>query len=167
MIQLEDISKSFSSKTVLDNVSFQFPKQKRIALIGANGAGKTTLLNILCGLEEADGGRVILPGQFQIGYLPQEPNPSPKPNILAEAMSGATKLEMLRLEIESSLKQLESDHSENAIKAHESLEVQFQSLGGYALEAKTKSILAGLGFNDKQLSISPKDLGQINRHQFS
>ncbi|SMF55443.1 ribosomal protection-like ABC-F family protein [Pseudobacteriovorax antillogorgiicola] len=158
MIQLDQLSKSFASKTVLDAVSFQFPSQKRIALIGANGAGKTTLLNILCGLEEPDSGKVISPGQFQIGYLPQEPNPRPESTIIEEAKAGAKTVMSIQKDLQASISRLEQDHSEDALKHHEALEAEFQRLDGYSLEAKAKSILAGLGFAEEKLTSHPTAL---------
>lgn len=50
MIILQNLTKRFGSKILVDDFSYQFPKQSSIALIGANGAGKTTLLNMICQL---------------------------------------------------------------------------------------------------------------------
>ena len=66
MLQIKNISKSFSGKTILKDISYIFPEHKRIALIGVNGAGKTTLLNILCGLEEYDKGEPLFQKKFAL-----------------------------------------------------------------------------------------------------
>ena len=65
----------------LDNVSFTVPAGKYAVLMGRTGCGKTTLLEIICGLRQPRGGRVIvadrdvtheLPGERGIGYVPQD-----------------------------------------------------------------------------------------------
>lgn len=53
MIQLEEVS-----KFVLSDVSLYVPEGEIVGLVGASGAGKTTLLRLICGLLQADGGRV-------------------------------------------------------------------------------------------------------------
>lgn len=55
---LEDITKSFGERTVLQNVSLEIPSGGHIAIMGESGAGKTTLARIAAGLERADSGRV-------------------------------------------------------------------------------------------------------------
>lgn len=57
-IVIEDLSRSFGDKKVLDNFCATFPHGKVSVIVGASGCGKTTLLRILMGLETPDGGRV-------------------------------------------------------------------------------------------------------------
>lgn len=158
MLTLDKLSKSFGEKIIIENSSFQFPKGERIAIAGPNGAGKTTLLNILCGIEEADSGSIRTPSDFQIAYLPQEPSPTPEPTVLKEAQSGSRKIFSLQKKLEESLRNLESQHSPEAINYHEQLEAEYQMLGGYSLEAKTQAILNGLGFRDGMIEQSPLEL---------
>ncbi len=60
ILQINNISKSFSGIKVLDNISFAIEKGKVHALLGENGAGKSTLMKILVGLLPADKGEVLL-----------------------------------------------------------------------------------------------------------
>lgn len=63
VIELKNISKSFSGVTVLDNVTFEvFPGQVH-ALVGGNGAGKSTLMKILTGVYQKDSGKILLNGK--------------------------------------------------------------------------------------------------------
>ncbi len=62
-IEVRNINKRFGNFVALDNVSLDFPTGKLAALLGPSGCGKTTLLRIIAGLEQADGGRVILDGR--------------------------------------------------------------------------------------------------------
>jgi sulfate transport system ATP-binding protein len=62
-IKVENIRKEFGNFTALGDVSLEFPTGELVALLGPSGCGKTTLLRIIAGLEQADGGRVLLDGQ--------------------------------------------------------------------------------------------------------
>ncbi|TFF85082.1 ABC transporter ATP-binding protein [Candidatus Heimdallarchaeota archaeon] len=61
MIHLENITKKFSERVVLEEISLEIG-QEIVALLGPNGAGKTTLVNIICGLLKRDGGTVSVNG---------------------------------------------------------------------------------------------------------
>ncbi|ALU41625.1 ABC transporter ATP-binding protein [Pseudoalteromonas rubra] len=58
VIEVNDVTKRFSSKCALDKVSFTLDHGHTVALVGPNGAGKTTLFSILCGFLQADAGSV-------------------------------------------------------------------------------------------------------------
>src|SRR5690606_425764 len=62
-IQVHNISKRFGDFVALDDINLDFPSGELVALLGPSGCGKTTLLRIIAGLEQADGGDVILDGE--------------------------------------------------------------------------------------------------------
>ena len=63
MLEVQNVSKSFGAKRVLDNVSLHLEKGELVSLLGVSGGGKTTLFNIIAGLLKPDGGRVLLHGR--------------------------------------------------------------------------------------------------------
>lgn len=63
MITLENLTKSFGSRVVLDGVSLEVPDGKNTVIIGASGAGKSVTLKLIVGLIEPDGGRVSVDGE--------------------------------------------------------------------------------------------------------
>ena len=71
MVSVEHLSIEFSSRPILDDVTFLINPRDRIALVGKNGAGKTTLLRLLAGVETPTAGRISKMGDLTIGYLPQ------------------------------------------------------------------------------------------------
>ena len=71
MISVEHLSIEYSSRPILDDITFLINQRERVALVGKNGAGKTTLLRILAGVETPTSGRVSKMGDLSIGYLPQ------------------------------------------------------------------------------------------------
>ena len=56
---------------LFEEVSFLVNPKEKIALVGKNGAGKSTMLKVFAGLQQSSGGRVSMPKDFKIGYLPQ------------------------------------------------------------------------------------------------
>ena len=71
MVSVEHLSIEFSSRPILDDITFLINPRDRIALVGKNGAGKTTLLRLLAGVEMPTAGRISKMGELTIGYLPQ------------------------------------------------------------------------------------------------
>lgn len=71
MIQVNNISISYSNQPLLKNVSFAVHQGEKIGFIGRNGHGKTTLLRIIIGQEHADSGDISIPRNYSIGYLEQ------------------------------------------------------------------------------------------------
>ena len=71
MLTVDHISMEFSSRPVLDDITFLINRKERIALVGKNGAGKTTLLRLIAGEYEPTVGRIARESDMTIGYLPQ------------------------------------------------------------------------------------------------
>lgn len=63
ILQTDNLSKVYGTKTVLDHVSIHVPKKSIYGLVGKNGAGKTTLMRIICGLTQQSGGSYTLLGK--------------------------------------------------------------------------------------------------------
>jgi putrescine transport system ATP-binding protein len=89
-LQIENISKRFGDQRVLNEVSFTVAKHQVLSILGKSGSGKTTLLKIIAGLEQEDGGGILLsrkrinhqpPQQRNIVYLYQEPLLFPHLNV--------------------------------------------------------------------------------------
>lgn len=71
MLTIDHISMEFSSRPVLDDITFLINRKERIALVGKNGAGKTTLLRLIAGEYQPTSGRIARETDMKIGYLPQ------------------------------------------------------------------------------------------------
>lgn len=71
LINLEQVSKSFGVKPLLDSVSLGVHEGDRIGVVGLNGGGKTTLLELLTGIEEPDSGRVSRLGGLRSAVVTQ------------------------------------------------------------------------------------------------
>ena len=84
IISLENISLSFGSRKILDNVSFKINNGQILGMLGPNGVGKSTIFNLITGLIKPDHGTIKFNGidvldypiylrtvKFKIGYVPQ------------------------------------------------------------------------------------------------
>lgn len=71
LINLEHIHLEYSSKPILNDISFLVNAKERIALVGKNGAGKTSLLRLITGKEQPTSGNISFAANITIGYLPQ------------------------------------------------------------------------------------------------
>jgi len=71
MLTVDHLSMEFSSRPVLDDITFLINRKERIALVGKNGAGKTTLLRLIAGEYQPTAGRIAREADMTIGYLPQ------------------------------------------------------------------------------------------------
>ncbi|MFC7448730.1 ABC-F family ATP-binding cassette domain-containing protein [Rhodococcus daqingensis] len=71
LINLEQVSKSFGIKPLLDSVSLGVQEGERIGVVGLNGGGKTTMLEVLAGIEAPDSGRVSRVGGLRMAVVTQ------------------------------------------------------------------------------------------------
>lgn len=73
LLTVENVSKRYTERKLLDAISFVINEKEKIGLIGVNGTGKSTLLKIIAGVENADEGTIQTNGSKTISYLPQDP----------------------------------------------------------------------------------------------
>lgn len=71
-IELEQISKSYGERTLIQDYNYIFLKNDRIGIIGPNGCGKTTLLKMINGIVQPDTGTIEIGQTIKIGYFSQE-----------------------------------------------------------------------------------------------
>jgi ABC transport system ATP-binding/permease protein len=72
IVELHKISKSFADKKILDGFSYNFNRKERLGIVGNNGTGKSTFLNLIQGLAQPDGGKVVVGDTVKFGYYSQE-----------------------------------------------------------------------------------------------
>ena len=88
LLTAEHITKAYSERVLLDDVSLGIQEGEKIGVIGVNGMGKSTLLRILAGAEEPDEGTVIQGRNVKTGYLPQSPVFGEKDTVLEAVLAG-------------------------------------------------------------------------------
>ena len=63
MLELKNVKKSYDGTVVLKNISLDIGEGEIVSILGPSGCGKTTLLNLILGIVDADGGRIIFNGE--------------------------------------------------------------------------------------------------------
>ena len=71
VVNIEEVSKAFDIRPLLDGVSLGVSEGERIGIVGRNGSGKSTLMKIIAGVEDPDSGRVTKSNAARIGILSQ------------------------------------------------------------------------------------------------
>lgn len=91
-LKIENVSKSYSGKKVVDNINLEISKPGVFGLLGTNGAGKTTTIRMLLGILKKDEGQITWNGKevkrkhVNFGYLPEERGIYPKTKIYDQLM---------------------------------------------------------------------------------
>ncbi|MBI1820459.1 MAG: ABC-F family ATP-binding cassette domain-containing protein [Nitrospirae bacterium] len=156
MISLNNICKSFGSRTLFADISFRIGPQDKIALIGPNGAGKSTLMLMIAEMIPPDSGTIVRNKKAVIGYLPQDITYFKGKTVLEELLTVSSDAQNL----EHHLKVLETEISETTnpdeleklIQYYGELQTRFENMGGYNLETEAKKILFGLSFKERDLN---------------
>ncbi|MEU2154372.1 energy-dependent translational throttle protein EttA [Streptomyces sp. NPDC019396] len=84
VVEVENLSKAFGDKVLIDDLSFTLPRNGIVGVIGPNGAGKTTLFKMLQGFETPDSGQIKVGETVKISYVDQSrENIDPKKTLWA------------------------------------------------------------------------------------
>ena len=151
MIQLSAAGKRFGHKLLFENADWLITSHDRVGLVGANGTGKTTLMKVLAGLDTLDYGALTIAKGTTAGYLPQDGLSLSGRTVFAECMSVFDELRAMERELETLTHSIaELDHTSTAYAdvadRYHRLEHEFQTRGGYSIEAEVGRVLMGLGF---------------------
>ncbi|MBW8806520.1 MAG: ABC-F family ATP-binding cassette domain-containing protein [Catenulisporales bacterium] len=87
LVNLENVSKSYTARTLLDRVSLGLSEGDRIGVVGRNGGGKSTLLRVLAKLDEPDSGRVTHTGGLRVAFVGQHDTLDPAATIRHELVA--------------------------------------------------------------------------------
>ncbi len=172
VVSIENITKVYGPKTVLNNVSLTVENTDRIGLIGANGCGKSTLLRIITGLEsyesqpEPNVPRIAVTRGMTIGFLQQDSGLDRESCVLEEMQSVFAPLEALRLEIEELGSEMAQEHihSDPALLAEKSAlyarkTAEYEAKDGYLTDVKIRKVLFGMGFGEEYFA---REIGKLS-----
>jgi ATPase subunit of ABC transporter with duplicated ATPase domains len=155
MISFSRIGKQYGRQILFVDASFQLNPGEKVGLVGPNGSGKTTLFRMIVGEETADEGDVSVPKKLTIGYFRQDVEEMAGRSVLDEAIAGSGRLGSLHHELED-LQHGMADQGRAAdmdaiLARFGEVQEEYEHLGGYALENRTREILLGLGFDDERI----------------
>ena len=160
IITLENISKTYSEKVLLKDVSLGISDSDKIGLIGINGAGKSTLLKIIGGKEEFFDGTITKGKNIRIEFLDQDPDFHDDVTVIEQIFKGNTKEMQTLREYEDILNKIDKAKSDEFDKLNSRLikiQEEIDALNLWDLESEAKTILTKLGiknFNEKVGNLS-------------
>ena len=152
MISIENLKVEFSAKPLFEGASFVVNAKDRIALVGKNGAGKSTLLKIISGLQQPTDGRVSVPQDTQVGYLPQVMVLADDTTVADEARKAFADVAALKQRVAELEWQMgertdyETDDYMALVERYTQAHERYLMMGAESQEAALERTLVGLGF---------------------
>lgn len=152
VLSAKDLSKSYGTDIITEDVSFGVEKGDRIGIVGPNGCGKTTLLNMLAGELEPSSGSIYIRSELTLGYLHQKNHFFSGGTVIGEAEKSFEHFFRMEKEIED-LQAKISDHTrpdfDRCLEAYTALIEEYEKLGGYTYKSELSAILRAMGFSDE------------------
>jgi ATPase subunit of ABC transporter with duplicated ATPase domains len=150
VIRLDAVSKQHGRQILFLDASLAVFRGEKVGLVGPNGSGKSTIFRMIMKEEAPDGGQVAIERGTTIGYFSQDVGEMQGMSVVAATLDGAGPV----AEAGSRLRKLEGqlgdpEHAsdlDRLVEEYGEAQARFEELGGYALDAKAREILAGLGF---------------------
>jgi ATPase subunit of ABC transporter with duplicated ATPase domains len=157
VIRLDAVTKQHGPRILFVEASAAIHRGEKVGLVGPNGAGKSTIFRLIMREESPDDGQVSIDRGISIGYFSQDVGEMSGRSAVAETMAGAGAVSEVAAELRA-LEQALGDPpgADEAARAREldrlvarfgDVQARYDELGGYALEARAREILAGLGFS--------------------
>jgi len=152
MISVEQLTVEFGGSPLFDEISFLVNPKDKIALVGKNGAGKTTLLRIFAGKQNATKGKITIPRDLTIGYLPQHMIHNDGTTVMQEAEKAFEHITDLQDQIEKMNIELAERTDYESETYHQLLEKlthdneHLQIIGNGNFQGEIEKTLIGLGF---------------------
>ncbi len=152
MISVEQLTVEFGGSPLFDEISFLVNPKDKIALVGKNGAGKSTLLKIFSGKQSPTKGKVIVPKDLTIGYLPQHMIHNEGTTVMQEAEKAFEHITDLQAKIERMNIELAERTDYESEAYHELIDrlthdnEHLQIIGNGNFYGEIEKTMLGLGF---------------------
>jgi ATPase subunit of ABC transporter with duplicated ATPase domains len=163
VIRLDAVSKQHGKQILFLDASLAVFKGDKVGLVGPNGSGKSTIFRLIVKEEQPDAGQVAIDRGTTIGYFSQDVGEMRGRTVVQATLDGAGPV----ADAASRLRELEAalsdpdrmDEMERLVEEFGEAQARFEQLGGYALDARAREILAGLGFSQE---VMDGDVGALS-----
>jgi len=164
ILTIEEVSKSYSERILINKASLGISDGDKIGLIGVNGTGKSTFLKIIAGLEVPDAGRILKGSMVNIEYLPQDPEFDPEATVLEQIFKSDTDIMKVIREYEATIEKLQvAPEDEILQKSLMNLNNKMDACNGWQVQNEAKIILTKLGITNFKERIGNLSGGQRKR----
>ncbi|MEV4873285.1 ribosomal protection-like ABC-F family protein [Streptomyces syringium] len=143
-LSVRDVTKSFGTRTVLDQVSFTVRPGEKAAVIGENGSGKSTLLRLLAAAEMPDAGEITVSFPGGTGHLAQTLDLDPDRTVQDAVDLALTELRDMERRLRTAEQRL-GEASEDELAAYGELLSAYEERGGYEADVRVDAAMHGLG----------------------
>ena len=158
MISINNLTVAYGGFTLLNEINFHISENDKIGLVGKNGAGKSTILKLICGLQNPTTGKVAVPNDVKIGYLPQIIEHHRGRSVIDEAMTAFSDMFAQEAELERITLEL-SERTDYESQAYQDLIIAMNEINDRLAYARSDNpqvmaerTLIGLGFKYEELS---------------
>ena len=160
-LSVENVSKTFGDRTILNQITFGVAQGQKVALVGVNGSGKSTLLKILTGIESPDSGEVVFKKDITVKHLLQNPEFSAGQSVLDAVFDDNNPDHSILKHYEKALLKSLTGR-ENHQEIQELIE-KIDAKNLWDLESQAKQILGKLGIHNLEQEVHLLSGGQQKR----
>ena len=166
MISINSLTVAYGGFVLLNDINFHISESDKIGLVGKNGAGKSTILKLVCGIQNPTSGKVAVPNDVKIGYLPQIMEHHRGRTVIDEAMTAFADMFALEDELEKISLEL-SERQDYESKEYHDLIVRMNEVNDRRAYTRSDNprvqaerTLMGLGFKYDELSRNTETFSQ-------
>ncbi len=163
LLSVQDLSKSFGDKVLFKNINFGINHGDKVALIAKNGAGKSTLFKMLQKVEIPDSGIISFRKDIRISFLSQDPQLDPNSTVEEAIYAGDSEIVKTAIDYAKIVDKHYSNPTEETEKRLDELMTKMNTLEGWDVETKIKTMLSKFGLNDPDQKVSTLSGGQKKR----
>ena len=163
ILSAENLSFSYGDRVLFKNINFSVEEGDKIGVIGVNGTGKSTFLKMLANRDDG-GGKLTIPGNVVMEYLPQDPPFEPQATVLEQIFKGDSPLMVLLRRYETAVEEAIANPDDTKLQKN-LLDLQQEMDNKYAwqLESEAKAVLHQLGVTNLQQKMEELSGGQRKR----
>lgn len=152
MLSIQNLSYFIGGRALYENASLHIKPKDKIGLIGLNGKGKSTLLRLINEEFQPNEGVISKSKECTIGFLNQDLlSYQTDDSILSVAMEAFEEAVKLQKQIDSILKKMETDYTDDLVDKLSKAQERFEALHGYTIQAQAEEVLEGIGFKTEDL----------------
>ena len=163
ILSAENLSFSYGDRVLFKNINFSVEEGDKIGVIGVNGTGKSTFLKMIANRDDG-GGKLTIPGNVVMEYLPQDPPFEPQATVLEQIIKGDSPLMVLLRRYETAVEEAIANPDDTKLQKN-LLDLQQEMDNKYAwqLESEAKAVLHQLGVTNLQQKMEELSGGQRKR----